>query len=173
MWLEEREKRRGDAWGTTRGLQGWALPPKCKYLCNYCTNQNDPGIDREPSSSSTSLQKGERRVGETSEVRPKTMGITPGKRTSGSQPQDNGYGGQYEPQEGGRVLIDEHGENGTTTIRPLDPELRTELSHCPPNTKTVISQQRLHGSRQKRPPQGGLGKGNERAEKQSERRRTA
>ncbi|KAI6146377.1 hypothetical protein BKA82DRAFT_4015900 [Pisolithus tinctorius] len=51
---------------------------------------NDPGIDREPSSSSTSLQKGEKCVGETSEIWPKMMGVTLGKRTSGSQPQDNG-----------------------------------------------------------------------------------
>ncbi|KAI6140908.1 hypothetical protein BKA82DRAFT_4341919 [Pisolithus tinctorius] len=59
--------------------------------CHQNANiSNDPGIDGEPSSSSTSLKKGERCVGETSEIRPKTIGVTPGKQTSRSQPQDNG-----------------------------------------------------------------------------------
>ncbi|KAI6146705.1 hypothetical protein BKA82DRAFT_4015559 [Pisolithus tinctorius] len=56
------------------GPQGWALPQKCEYLCNICTNQNDPGIAKEPSSSSTILKRSERRVGETSEIRPQDDG---------------------------------------------------------------------------------------------------
>ncbi|KAI6137990.1 hypothetical protein BKA82DRAFT_4341016 [Pisolithus tinctorius] len=138
--------------GSVRGICGSESERRGAEMC-----ENDPGITKESSSSSMILKRGERRVGETSEIRPQDDG--------GNSGQANKRGDQHEPQEGGRVLADKRGEKGITMIGPSDPELHTKMFHCPPNTKMVISQQRLHGIRRKRSPQRDLGEGNEHSEK--------